>query len=366
MKKTLETVKKVFTIIVAVIAVSVMIFTIVSVTTFNRNDRNIFGFKAFIVLSDSMKATDFAAGDLVLVKNVDPTTLQEGDIIAYSSQSADNFGETVTHKIRSKTTDANGNPGFITYGTTTNTDDEIIVTYPYINGKYIGHLPKVGTFFNFLKTVPGYLICILAPFLILIILQGLKTVKLFRQYKREQMEALQAEKDEIVAERKRSEEMMKELLALRSGLATGQVGEAVPTATQVPPAAEIKAEVQPTEVMVETEPLSVSQTPAQPQPIPSVQPEPVDEMAALKAKIAALEEERKRNEALVAELTAKQQPQVSKPTAPIQPEPVQFSPAPKPIFENAVEPEQDEEARRQAALEAMRERRRQRLRNQNQ
>ena len=35
-------------------------------------DRSLFGYKAFIVLSDSMKATDFDAGDLVLVKEVDP------------------------------------------------------------------------------------------------------------------------------------------------------------------------------------------------------------------------------------------------------------------------------------------------------
>lgn len=67
-----------------------------------------------------MSATDFDAGDLVLVKEVDPATLQAGDIIAYQSTNTENYGEVVTHKIRELTTDANGNPGFITYGTTTN------------------------------------------------------------------------------------------------------------------------------------------------------------------------------------------------------------------------------------------------------
>ena len=70
---------------VVVVAVCMMIFTIVSASTFDRTDRDIFGYKAFIVLSDSMAATDFDAGDLVLVKEVDPSTLQEGDIIAYQS-----------------------------------------------------------------------------------------------------------------------------------------------------------------------------------------------------------------------------------------------------------------------------------------
>ena len=233
MRKTFDIVKKVFTILIAVVAVAVMIFTIVSVTTFDRNDRNVFGYKMFIVLSDSMKATDFAAGDIVVVKSVDPTTLKEGDIIAYSSQNPDNFGETVTHKIRSKTVDANGDAGFITYGTTTNTDDETVVTYPYINGKYVFHLPKVGTFFNFLKTTPGYIICILIPFLLLIGMQGLNTVKLFRRYRREQMEALEEERAKLEAERKQSEEMMAELMKLKAQMAAGNT-EAAPAASEPP------------------------------------------------------------------------------------------------------------------------------------
>ena len=113
-----------------------MIFTIISVTTFNRNDRHLFGYRAYVVTSDSMSKTDFDAGDLILVKEVDPATLKEGDIITYMSQNPESFGETITHKVRSLTTDANGNPGFITYGTTTDTDDATIVTYPYVLGRY--------------------------------------------------------------------------------------------------------------------------------------------------------------------------------------------------------------------------------------
>lgn len=55
---------------------------------------------------------------MILVKEVDPSTLKEGDIITFMSQDTDSFGETITHKIRKLTTDAEGNPGFITYGTT--------------------------------------------------------------------------------------------------------------------------------------------------------------------------------------------------------------------------------------------------------
>ena len=200
---------------VAFVAVAMMIFTVVSVNTFNRNDRDLFGYRAYIVLSDSMSATDFSAGDLILVKQVDPNTLQPGDIISYTSQNSENYGETVTHKIRSLTVNDNGEPGFITYGTTTNTDDAAVVTFPFVLGKYEVSLPKVGSFFQFLRSTTGYILCILVPFLILILHQGLNCVAAFRRYKAEQMAELQAEKDAIEKQRLQSELMMQQLLEMK-------------------------------------------------------------------------------------------------------------------------------------------------------
>lgn len=219
MKKVLNIIKNIFVWLMVALAVCMMIFTVVSVNTFDRSDRSLFGFKAFIVLSDSMSKTDFDAGDLVLVKEVDPATLKEGDIIAYTSQNTSNYGETVTHKIRKLTTDANGEPGFITYGTTTDTDDETVVTYPYVLGKYKTNIPKVGRFFMFLKTTPGYIVCILIPFLLLILIQGLNCIKLFRRYKLEQMAEMKEERAKIEEERAESQKMMAELLALKAQLA---------------------------------------------------------------------------------------------------------------------------------------------------
>lgn len=235
MRKALRVIKTVFVWLVVLLAVAMMIFTIVSVSTFDRSDRSLFGYKAFIVRSDSMSKTDFDAGDLILVKEVDPSTLQEGDIIAYTSQNASNYGETVTHKIRRLTTDANGEPGFVTYGTTTDTDDEVVVTYAYVLGKYQSSIPHLGTFFQYLKTTPGYIICILTPFLILIVIQGIDCVKLFRRYKQEQMAEMQAERDKIEAERAESQKMMAELQALKAQLAGQAAAAAQETTAPVDP-----------------------------------------------------------------------------------------------------------------------------------
>ena len=199
MKKALNILKKIFVWLVVLAAVFMVIFTVISCTTFNRNDRSLFGYKMYIVNTDSMAATDFDAGALIFVKEVDPSGLREGDIITYMSQNTVSFGETVTHKIREVTTDAEGNPGFITYGTTTNTNDETIVTYPYILGQYQGHIPGLGSFFNFMKTTPGYFVCIFVPIMLIILMEGSRFVGLFRRYRKEQLGELQAERDKILS-----------------------------------------------------------------------------------------------------------------------------------------------------------------------
>lgn len=216
--KVLKILRNVFVWLIVAATVCIMIFTVVSVSTFDRADRNLFGYKAFIVLSDSMSKTDFSAGDLALVKQVDPTSLQEGDIISYTSENEENYGETVTHKIRKKTVGENGDPGFVTYGTTTDTDDEKPVFYYQILGKYQARVPKVGTFFQFLRTTPGYIVCILVPFLLLIVIEGVRCIRLFMQYKAEQKAELQAEREKVEADRAENQRLMQELLEMKQKL----------------------------------------------------------------------------------------------------------------------------------------------------
>ncbi len=240
MNKGLALAKSILTWLLVAIAVIMMVFTILTVHFFDRNNRDLFGYKALIVLSDSMSTVEgdksrgyFAAGDLVLVKEVEPSLLKAGDIIAYISTNSENYGATVTHMIRDAAVDKNGNPGFVTYGTHTGKNDENVVTYPYVVGQYQGKIPVIGRFFRFLKTTPGYLVCIFLPFLLLIVLQGVNSIQLFRKYRGEQLaeiEALrekeraeiEAERAAMAEERKRQEEMMQRLLAMQEALQGGK------------------------------------------------------------------------------------------------------------------------------------------------
>lgn len=214
MKKFWQILKNILVWLVVLAAVGMMVFTIFSVRNFDQSHRSIFGYKFFIVRSDSMSATDFDAGDIIFVRETDPSTLQPGDIVSYTSRNTANFGETVTHKIRSLTTDAEGQPGFITYGTTTGIDDETVVTYDAVLGQYAGRLPGVGKFFAFLKTTPGYILCILVPFLLLILLEGLRCIRLFQEYKYEQQAELRAQQEQIRQDREQAQKMRDELMEL--------------------------------------------------------------------------------------------------------------------------------------------------------
>lgn len=204
-----------FWVLIGITAV-VVLFTFLSVCALGRAERSVFGYRAFIILSDSMKKTDFAAGDLVIVREVDPTTLCEGDIISYTSRDSDSFGQTITHKIRSRTTDSGGDPGFITYGTATDTDDRSIVTYPYILGKYELRIPRIGRFFLFLKTTPGYLLCIFLPFAILILTESVRCFSLIRRYRAGQRRALRAERLRLEAQQAQAEQALRRLQAMRA------------------------------------------------------------------------------------------------------------------------------------------------------
>ena len=231
----MSTVKKIGNIAIRIVTwllvaftVFMMLFTIISATTVDRNDRNIFGIRFYIVQTDSMSPSEnnkdmdvhFNAGDIILVKNVkDPSKLRAGDIISFVSTNEDSYGETVTHMIRRPERNDEGKLiGYVTFGTNTGVDDEAIVEPSYVLGEYCGKLPGVGNFFAFVKTTPGYITCILVPFLLLILYNGINVIRLFKRYKKEQNEIIEAERAELAAERKQNEIMMRELLELKAQL----------------------------------------------------------------------------------------------------------------------------------------------------
>lgn len=153
-----------------------------------REERSLLGLRAMIVRSDSMSATDFAAGDLILSVAVDPEEIREGDVITFRSPDPEQGGATVTHKVRTVLVDANGKRSFVTYGTTTGEADRLPVPSENLLGRYWARMSGVGPFFSLLQTPVGFLCLILLPFLALVLLQLLLCFRALRRMQREREE----------------------------------------------------------------------------------------------------------------------------------------------------------------------------------
>ncbi|MBR3844855.1 MAG: signal peptidase I [Clostridia bacterium] len=235
MKKFLKVLMSIVTTIIVVFTVFVMLFTVISFNTVGKEDATLLGYKPNIVLTDSMRGAytvnaatseivaneteegGFTVGDIAVSKTVDPETLNVGDIITFRSIDPNNYQEIITHKI-AKIDTYKGELAFVTFGTTTGVEDAYPVPASQVLGKYSFHLPKMGYFFQFLKTPTGYFSIILIPFLLLIAIQAVKFFRLVKKYRSEQQEELNAQRNEMEAERAKAQEMMDELARLRAQL----------------------------------------------------------------------------------------------------------------------------------------------------
>lgn len=186
----------------------------------------------FVVWSDSMSKTDFSAGDLIIVKETDTKQLQVGDIITFESTDPTSFGQTITHKIKAIQTDNRGTRTFTTYGTTTGDEDVVPVYESHIIGKYVGKIPSIGYFSDFLKKPVGYVTCILLPCVVLFTMQFINisgALSKKRAYEKAELESqrdeLASQHQQIAAELEEAERLKKELEELKKKLSESNAND---------------------------------------------------------------------------------------------------------------------------------------------
>lgn len=236
-KKALKITGNVLTGIVAVLVVVMTVLTVFSMV-FNRDGTaSVFGVQAYVVQSDSM-TPEFAAGDVIFSEEVNPEELVAGDIITFISRDSASYGQTITHCIREVTTH-NGELAFITYGIATGVDDGTPAVASDVLGRYTFRIAGLGSFFEFLKSVPGYIVCILLPFLVIIGLQVANIVSAVRAARAEKAAA-------AAAERSRVEALEEEVARLRA-----QVGGASADGQVLPQTAEPQADIQTAEAQTD-------------------------------------------------------------------------------------------------------------------
>ncbi len=155
------------------------------------------GYKPMMVLTDSMDPT-IKSGDLIIIKEIDPTTLKVGDIITFFDP-AGNGHTTVTHTIID-ITEVDNILMFETQGDNNNTADRLLVEEDAVVGIYLFRVPIVANIAMFMQTVPGLILCIFVPLTAFVVYDIIRRRK-FEQKHESDKEALLAELALLKAEK---------------------------------------------------------------------------------------------------------------------------------------------------------------------
>lgn len=152
-------------IIIFVIAIPLLFFAVdIMYKSVKYPDKvpDVFGIKPMIVLTGSMEA-EIYAGDLALVKEVDPSTLKENDIIAFRNEE----NKVTTHRIVEIVSEGTETL-FRTKGDNNNVEDSNLVKTTSVEGIFVARIPKIGSFLMFMQQPIG-----LAVVLLVILVVGL-------------------------------------------------------------------------------------------------------------------------------------------------------------------------------------------------
>lgn len=200
----MKKIKKILAIIlITILLIILFISGVILIDSYIKPDKvpSFFGWKPFIVLSGSME-TQIMTGDVVVVKEIDTSTLKEGNIIAFKDDEV-----VITHRIE-RIEVVDGETRYITKGDNNNTEDKGYVLQNQIEGLYQFRVARLGNLAMFIQTPIGMVVCISIPLIILVFLQlsDSKKEKKAIQAKEDKQKQLEEEVEKL---RKQNEELTK-------------------------------------------------------------------------------------------------------------------------------------------------------------
>lgn len=179
------------------------VYVIIQAKTKPNSVPSVFGYKPFIVLSGSME-TEIYVGDLVFVKEVDASSLQVDDIIAFR----DSENLVTTHRIVN-VINTNEDVCFETKGDNNNVKDDSIVCSDNIEGKYQTKIAKIGSMILFIQEPIGFSIMMMCILIVCVFAYLLENNKINQQIELENEEE-RKEFEEFKREKARKQEENKD------------------------------------------------------------------------------------------------------------------------------------------------------------
>ena len=181
-KKNVIILKRIIDVIIIILLYNIIL---VFISCLNKiDDVSIFGYKAYIITTDSMKPS-INSGDVSIVRKTKEDKIETGDVITFKQDN-----KVITHRITS-IEEQDGKKVYTTKGDNNNLEDNKKVEYSEIEGKNVLTIPKLGYVINALENQIVFLIM----FLLLLIL-------LFFKIKKEEKKEYRREKKKIEQEKR--------------------------------------------------------------------------------------------------------------------------------------------------------------------
>lgn len=200
----MTTFKKIWNVVSTVLVVIMVVFA-----AFLMGSR-LLGFRCFNIISPSMEP-EYCVGDLIYVKEVDPSTIKVDDVITFILNEDLVVG---THRVVRIDSESQH---FYTKGDTNDIEDQAPVHFKNVIGVPKFSIPKLGYVSDFIQNPPGVYITIGIG--ILLILAVFLPDIIGKKKEEQEDEEVAAAKAELDTAAEENEQLKKELEILRAQIA---------------------------------------------------------------------------------------------------------------------------------------------------
>lgn len=159
-----KVIKWIENIIIAFLVVFIILF-LISLIQSKSNPTHIpsvLGFKTMSVLTGSMRPVLYP-GDMIIVKETNPESIKENDIITYRK----GLSTLVTHRVV-EVVNRDGMLMFRTKGDANNTEDDSLVPSDNVIGSMVFKIPYGGYVSKFVRSPVGFAFFVIIPLILLI------------------------------------------------------------------------------------------------------------------------------------------------------------------------------------------------------
>ena len=134
-KRRRQIIKNVLFVVIVILLYN--IFLITKSTLDQTNAKTIFGYKAYIITTNSMEPT-INVGDIIIVSGIEKSKINVDDIVTFEQE-----GKTITHRIV-EINYADQEKKYVTKGDNNKVNDIEEITYEQVIGTLVLKIPRIG------------------------------------------------------------------------------------------------------------------------------------------------------------------------------------------------------------------------------